>query len=46
MEAAFRQGDFAGRVSARIAGITAHLVEHFPAAAAGTDELPERPLSM
>lgn len=44
MEAAFRQGSFEGGVTQGIVRIGALLQQHFPAAAANANELPDTPI--
>lgn len=44
MEAAFGQGNYEGGVVSGIQAVTQHLVKHFPASAAGQNELPDRPV--
>ena len=44
MENAFKQADYEGGVINGIQAVTQHLMQHFPAAAAGRNELPDRPV--
>lgn len=44
MEAAFKTGDYRGGALAAVARASNLLVEHFPAAAANPNELPDQPL--
>ena len=44
MEAAFKQADYKGGVISGIQAVTQHLMKHFPAAAAGQNELPDKPV--
>ena len=44
METAFRHGDYEGGVVSGIQAVTQHLIEHFPAAGDGRNELPDKPV--
>lgn len=44
MEASFRQKNFEGGVISGIQAVTQHLTKHFPAAANGRNELPDKPV--
>ena len=44
METAFKQANYEGGVVSGIQAVTQHLVEHFPAASADRNELPDRPV--
>ncbi|TPW12566.1 MAG: hypothetical protein FD130_1736 [Halothiobacillaceae bacterium] len=44
MEAAFKQADYAGGVVNGIQAVAHHLVDHFPAAGVGHNELPDQPV--
>ena len=44
MENAFRQADYKGGVVSGIQAVTQHLMKHFPASAAGRNELPDKPV--
>jgi TPM domain len=44
MEAAFRQGDYAGAVVGGIQEVTRRLAEHFPAIGDDRNELPDKPV--
>lgn len=44
METAFKQTNFEGGVIGGIQAVTRHLMEHFPAADAGQNELPDKPV--
>ena len=44
METAFRQANYEGGVLSGIRAVTQHLVEHFPAAGADPNELPDKPV--
>ena len=44
MEIAFKQANYEGGVVSGIQAVTQHLVEHFPAAGAGRNELPDQPV--
>ncbi|MBL6748919.1 MAG: TPM domain-containing protein [Nevskia sp.] len=44
MEAAFGAGRYESGVVNGIKAVTRHLVEHFPTSAAGSNELPDRPV--
>ena len=44
METAFKQSNFEGGVVNGIQAVTQHLKKHFPAASAGRNELPDKPV--
>ena len=44
MEAAFKQANYEGGVASGIRAVTQHLTKHFPAHAAGRNELPDKPV--
>ena len=44
METAFKQANYEGGVVSGIQAVTQHLIKHFPAAAAGRNELPDKPV--
>jgi len=44
METAFKQGNYESGVVGGIRSVTQHLVKHFPASAAGRNELPDKPI--
>ena len=44
METAFKQANYEGGVVSGIRAVTQHLVEHFPAAGANANELPDKPV--
>jgi uncharacterized membrane protein len=44
METAFKQENYEGGVVGGIQAVTQHLVKHFPASAAGRNELPDKPI--
>jgi len=44
MEAAFKQANYEGGVVSGIQAVTQHLIKHFPASAAGQNELPDKPM--
>ena len=44
METAFKRADYEAGVVSGIQAVTRHLVEHFPASAAGQNELPDKPV--
>ena len=44
METAFKQSNFEGGVVSGIQAVTQHLMKHFPAASAGRNELPDKPV--
>ena len=44
MESAFKQGNYEGGVVSGIQAVTQHLNAHFPAAGAGRNELPDKPV--
>ena len=46
METAFKQGDYEGGVVDGIQAVAQHLIKHFPAAGAGLNELPDKPVVM
>ena len=44
METAFKQGNYEGGVVGGIQAVAQHLMKHFPASAAGRNELPDKPI--
>lgn len=44
METAFKQADYEGGVVRGIHAVAQHLMKHFPASAAGQNELPDQPV--
>ena len=44
METAFKQANYKGGVVSGIQAVTQHLIQHFPAAGAGRNELPDKPV--
>jgi uncharacterized membrane protein len=44
METAFKQANYEGGMVSGIQEVTRHLIKHFPASAAGRNELPDRPV--
>lgn len=44
METAFKQANYEGGVVNGIQAVTRHLMQHFPASAAGQNELPDKPV--
>lgn len=44
MESAFKQANYEAGVVSGIQAVTQHLLQHFPAAAANRNELPDKPL--
>ena len=44
METAFKQGNYEGGVVSGIQAVTQHLTTYFPAASAGRNELPDKPV--
>ena len=44
METSFKQANYEGGVVSGIQSVTQHLTKHFPASAAGQNELPDKPV--
>jgi uncharacterized membrane protein len=46
METAFKQANYEGGVVSGIQAVTQHLTRHFPASAAGQNELADKPVML